>query len=796
MSDAAPNNLNWLTHRYTSDIPSLASQSEPLPELVAAELVREGAVSILVEGPAGTGKTRLGTCVQDILNRNKKRAFYINVLKASKERVKSFDDFIKFLEKEKELDPGELQESQLHQYVLILDECDELDTYLLTLCQKGAKLLLARRYRPDVHTRKITLGGFDCYDTTKQFITHQLTTVHNVKKTQPLLSYIQARPIIRELSTVPLMSLILVEIYAADNKCIKTETETLLIHKILIGWIKKYVPSLSVKSLYMLDPEKRENLLHIALIAFHSLQHKASEGEGFSLSAEEISSFNLEGGYASLDDVKKFNLLQCNGNSVHSFIHPIIKEFLAAFYLSCQPQNEQISFYCELFPKHIGSFKRVCLFHFGLTRLETEEFLNPSKLILAGMIESLAHVTQKQSGELHLELQQLIQACLFEAHDPTLIKNFCQQYTDIMTLTFPNTRSLDDLRLTSHLNYVILQSGIKSWELSIPSEHDRGKTDNLAFPIAMANSSIKIAVIIESNRHPSCKLRAIFEANTTKRTGRATEMLKRAKTEEEKERYFKLAMVVTGQRETLHRVTQLFSPVPVRSDAGDPAYASLITCKCVEEKFEKEVKFEPVHPIHALPVSPSSKKIRGGDRDETALKHMTQKHEGNYLEYIVLNQPSLRSITFSPPGRSQQCRLVVSSEKLSPSTSGRIAKEAESSLANQENAVSCRTVEEDPQEEKSELVPHGLPLPKSKTKIEADKANVLQIAGTAGTRVHGGDNAPEAPVTPAQAAPSHKNFQEPEISLYSPAPVQAETAEKIMWKPGMIMFTVSGWVSE
>ena len=308
MSETAPNHLNWLTHRYTSDIPSLASQSEPLPELVAAELVREGAVSILVEGPAGIGKTRLGTCVQDILNRNKKCALYINVLKASKERVKSFDDFIKFLEKEKELDPGEagqLQESQLHQYVLILDECDELDSNLLTLSQNGANLLLARRCRPDViGALQITLGGFDCYDTTKQFIAHQLTTVHNVKKTQPLLSYIQARPIIRELSTVPLMSLILVEIYAADNKCIKTETETLLIHKILIGWIKKYVPSLSVKSLYMLDPEKRENLLHIALIAFHSLQHKASEGEGFSLSAEEISFFNLEGGYASLDDVK------------------------------------------------------------------------------------------------------------------------------------------------------------------------------------------------------------------------------------------------------------------------------------------------------------------------------------------------------------------------------------------------------------------------------------------------------------------------------------------------------------
>ncbi|CAI8001668.1 Probable serine/threonine-protein kinase PBL28 [Geodia barretti] len=472
-----------------------------------------------------------------------------------------------------------------------------------------------------------------------------------------------------------------------------------------------------------------------------------------------------------------------------SFIHPVIQEFLAAFHISSQPQNHQISFYNEQFQKNVDSFLNVALFHFGLTRLETEEFLNPSKIILAPMIESLAHIIEKKA-EFRLELQILIVGCLFEAHDTTLVKHYTQQFTPLMNINFPDVRALDDARMTAQMIFVILQSGINLWEIIIPNENARGKTDSLVFPITMIpDTSVSIEVKVQPGMSQSFTLGAIFEPKTPAKTGRATEMLKRATNEEEREMYFKLAMICTGQRETLHRVTQLYSPVPVRSDATDPAYASLIACDCVEKTLATEVVFEPIHPIHMVQLGSKSKKAKAaeGDQDVTSRRHMEQKHKSCYMEMIVLNRPSVKSITFQPPGGSPPCRLVMSGEKDSPSTSGRIAMEAniESVLEDSVGFTECVPVAEK-EHGKSTMVPHGLPLPKSKSKMEADKGNVRQGAEVSGSRVHNNDG--DIPATAAQVAPSHKHFQDQDILPYnSPALAQAESSEKITWRPGMIM---------
>jgi serine/threonine protein kinase len=586
------------------------------------------------------------------------------------------------------------------------------------------------------------------------------------------------------------MGEIIAIVYAKDNKCIK-DTETLFIHKIMIEWLKKVIPHLSVNSLYKLPAETKEHLLHFAQIAYLSLSYPASKEGSFSLADKEISYVNLQVGHSSLDLVNNFGLVLCSGMTVHRFLHEIVQEFLAAFYLSSLPQDEQISFYYEHLPKStcINRFLRVCLFHFGLTRLETELFLNPSKIILAGMIESLAHVTQKQEGRLYLELQKLLYACLYEAQDETLVKTFCQQYTPLMEMAFNDDTALEDLRLTTQVAYVIVKSEIDLWEVNISDEKFRQKTDALVFPIssAVTDRIIKVTVTVRPNQSAAYIVKPIFKPKQPKRTGRATEMMKRAQNEQESEMYFQHAMVCTGQRETLHRVTQLYSPVTVRSDAGDPAYASLITCECVEQKLQDYVVFEPIHPIHTVQLSSKSRKTKGpdGERDATTWKHVEETHKKNYLEIIVLNKPSVKSITFQPPGSAQQCRLVMSSEKVSPCVPGRITMEAEKSLIDPTNSVRCMPVEESGGTSSS-MVAHGLPLPKSKTKVEADKINILQTEETAGVRLH---DALEVPVTAAQAAPSHKHFQDGDFNLYTPVPAQAESTEKVTWRPGMIMFT-------
>ena len=592
-------------------------------------------------------------------------------------------------------------------------------------------MLLLRYPYPEIGSSSVhvVLKGFDSVTTTCLFVQEKLKVTHKINRTQPLEQYIQVHPIIGDICIIPRMAEILVRVYARDKRCIK-DTETLLLHRMIMEWIKFRLPRLTVDSLYKLPAEQKAHLLHFAQIAFCSLELNTDTDGAVSLAASEISCVNLQKGFPSLDAVNNFGLVQCSGNTIYGFLHPTIHAFLAAFYLSCLPQDEQIAFYYDKFPKNVTQFLNVAMFHFGLTRLEAEEFLDPSKIGLAGMIESLAHITEKQeklTPDLYLELQKLIQTCLFEAQDPTLVKNFSQQYLKLMQLKFTNDKALDDLRLTAHLEYVIVNSEIDLWEIDIPDEKFRGKTDTLVFPIlsTVTDRIIKVNVKVRPGQSAIFTLKPIFEAKPPQRTGRATEMIKRARNEEEKEMYFQLAMVCTGQRETLHRVTQLYSPVPVKSDAGDPAYASLITCGCVEQKLREEVLFEPIHPIHTVQLSSKSRKTKGpdGERDATTRKHVEEAHKNNYLEIIVLNKPSVKSITFQPPGAVQQCRLVMSTEKLPLSMSGRIAMEVEKFVTDQANFESGGKT--------MEMVTHGLPLPKSKNRIWA---NVQQAKETTGYR--------------------------------------------------------------
>ena len=350
----------------------------------------------------------------------------------------------------------------------------------------GGRVLVSRQDYSDLiaHRHQIALGGFESPATALEFMKYHLSEVLNTTRTQPLDLYLNMHPLIKSLCNIPKLAIILCNIYAGDSRCIK-DTETSLVHRVVLRWMQLELPEFREKSLYKLPPDVKEHFLHLCKLAFGSILHRAGrQDEQFPLMDFDINAVNLQSGFSSLDEVNRYGLIQSKGNTVHSFIHPVIQEFLAAFYISSQPQNHQIFFYYEQFPKNVDSFLNVSLFHFGLTRLETEEFLNPSKIIIAAMIESLAHVIEKKA-EFRLELQKLIVGCLFEAQDTTLVKHFTQQFTPLMNINFPDVRALDDARMTAQMIFVILQSGINLWEIIIPNENTRGKTDSLVFPITM-----------------------------------------------------------------------------------------------------------------------------------------------------------------------------------------------------------------------------------------------------------------------------------------------------------------------
>ena len=697
--------------------------------------------------------------------------------------------------------------NELGKYEMLVREKVEMVEQLLR--GPGPRLLVGRLPQPDICPHKVELGGFDGLPTTIEYMKLRLATVYKITVIRLLESYLSAHPLISSLCSVPRFANALCTAYTRDNKSIR-DTESVLVHKMLLEWVKEELPKLQENSLYKLPQQERKDFLHISRIAFESLTRSAgaSDDSRFSLlDNSEVNAVNLQEGYASLDDARSFGLILSSGNALYSFVHSVIQEFMAAFYVCSLPQDQQILFYTDIFPKHARCFLNVAHFHFGITKLETKEFLNPSKMVLAAMIESVAHFAEKtKEGALKtdegkkeqqkkmkvdlLELQKLMVGCLYEAQDPTLVKNFTQQYTALMEMRVPDVRALDDTRFTTQLVYVILQSGIEKWEIVVPNEHALGKTDAVKFPVSIAAGiAVSIDVQVQCSQSLSFSMRAKFEPSTPQKAGRATEMMKRATNEQEREMYFKLAMLCMGQSETLHRVTQLYSPVPVRSDAADPAYASLITCGCAGKTLATKVVFEPIHPIHTVQLGPRSRKARAADaeRDATTKAHMQQQHQNNYTEVIVLNKPSVKSVTFKPPGGGAQCRLVMTGDT-SPAASGRIAMESEQMLEDSVNWMKCLAVS-DADKAKMAMVAHGLPLPK-KSKIEGNKGNVVQPGEVSGTRFHD-DNAHQPTTAAAQVRLTHKHFLEPDVLPCSPTPTQAETSEKVTWRAGMVMHSVS-----
>ena len=808
--------VKWFLHEIRVNPPiSGGDKTGDLP--IITEKLLERNDSVVLVGRPGVGKTFYIKYVVQMLKQNRKFLHLVQLDAEKCAEIKSMEDVAKmqveqnYLPKEQETRFAIAIQTEPHNVLFIVDNLDkyfdkhdEKNFVRQIVCgdlyAESTRLLSMRQAHPGMNRAvkyHIEILGFADHNAAEQFMKYALTTNHRINRTSPLLNFLSLHPIFREICLIPRVAEILVTIYAQDGKCIKG-TETLLLHKVVVQWIKLAVPELAeIESLYKLPAQLKEQLLHISQIAYVSLPWGVDDVDrGFPLAVQEISRLNLQGGVSSLDDIKKFDLMACTGNTVHNFLHLIVHEFLAALYISSLAQDEQIAFYYEEFPKNIRHYQRVCLFHFGLTRLETEEFLNPSKIVLAGMAESLAHVTLKQEGGLYLELQQLILACLYEAQDSTLVKNFCQQSLKLMEIEFTDSRTLDDERFVGHLVYVIAHSDILSWDIEIRNIAYRNQADMLVFHISSTVSSrtIKVDIKIQPDQSPYLRLKPIVQAKAPKRTGRATEMIKRAQNEEEKEMYFQHAMMCTGQRETLHRVTQLFSPVPVKSDATDPAYSSLITCGCAEQKLKAEVVFEPIHPIHTVQLSSKSKKVKAPELERAATrKHIEENHESKYLEIIVLSKPSVKSITFQPPGGGQPCRLVLSADKLPTCMAGRIAMEVKNVVVDQSMFTECINEAHELSSATSMMVTHGLPLPKSKTKSEAEKANASQAEQTVDMKVK--DNVP--PATAAEVAPSHqayKNIQEGDndhFSMYGPVPVQAETTEKTTWRPGMIMFTVS-----
>ena len=603
--------------------------------------------------------------------------------------------------------------------------------------------------------------------------------------------YMREQQWMQKLCKNPRMASILVESLKKDRLFLR-ESQTSVLHSLLLKFVAVECPNCSsAPSLFQLpaDPEHiLQHISHIALICTLT---------GNNLHEQELSHINLNKGVSSLEELGNLGLVYHVGNSIQflaeSSKSAVVKLFLCAYYVSRLSLSEQVEFYCDYCSRLLSSLSLVATFLFGLGRLNHQGWFDSGKLALGSAVECLAQHVQLEQDSLQKRKKTLsLLCCIRESREISLVRSLIAQFPGLTVIELPNEISKDE---QSAIGFMIIHSGIKEWHIE---SSNKESADKLAFFFAtLISEEVKIHVLIEGRKESAVfSVKPAPEAMpVAKKSGSALVFVKRGTTDYEKEELFKHAVQCNAQREALHRVFNLYSKVKLRSDAGDPAYFSFITCQCVEETLRSEVVvIEPIHPIHSVKLAAKNKKAKRIEAErEAARKHIEEEHDQCYTEIIVLSKPYPKSLTFQPQGSSETCQLVLSTDKLPSCMAGRIAMETRESILDNRYLVQC-IAESGEQRVKNLMITHGLPLPKSKSRSEAEKANVLPGEQKANGKRSGEGLAAgsDLPATAAQVAPSHpyKNLQGDE-PVFSPVPAQAESSEKITWRPGMIMFTVS-----
>jgi hypothetical protein len=711
---------NLLTYPSDSVFPLEKRSAEPLSlqviTLIAA-LTKSKCQTIFVEGRIGTGKT---TLVKQMLISERLHGFraivYCELNCDACKQVRTMKDFSTLLD---------TSESQLHEIkdmksdaLLIFDGFDRLIQQSEWQATIFADILFRKNFTKStimVVSRPSGLSSVGEANYPKIDHHFQLKGFTNIPASLKfhdhwVVSMIEQYKIILSMCEIPLLNDLINKYFEQGNS---GDTITDLLMSIVTEIVKRERIDSSHGDLKLLDLPNgiKHNFEKLCKLAFEKQvnDHKLTSSEETS---RFLSAFILNNSF-SLNDYENFGLVESvladfsDPNScIIEYLHPLIGDFLAGFYLHLQPPLDQLELICKHASLLLCQSHYIMQFFFGLTwRKNLELDLNPTKLMFNTLIEFIAYCMDKEGTACGLTLT----LCIAETKDNDLWKKLVAKLgSDLKLKLSPDDISKHKWTIAN----MVSSSQVKEWNIHA---RDFSLCDELEPYIGARLNKLQVPsmeqYIILLSPRVSIEVSSKWQRDAERFTNKTAQVMNR----------FQCQAI----REILQRAFAMYAEkMRLKGDSSNPAYVSFLSCECFQKNLEKNLKFDPPLPSHFLPVN-SAKTLRKLQEEHGV--HLAS-HGGKAIELVVLLKPYLRRVTLKY--KSKVHHIIMMSEALVQKTvsEGGIEQACTigSGFMENENLIVC--TEEAPIA--SEMVRPSLPLPPSEHNLKT--TTVLPQVSVAG----------------------------------------------------------------
>jgi thymidylate kinase len=431
-----------------------------------------------------------------------------------------------------------------------------------------------------------------------------------------------------------------------------------------------------------------------------------------------VSGFTLTGTY-SLATNETFGLVETtftgdtSQSSSFQFIHLLVQEFLAGYYIQLLPPLDQLDLLYKHAPRMLArpdpSYYWLILF-FGLVWRRKLTF-DPTKYMISTLLEFLTyHLTASQHDVQGDNALFTLLLCVAETRDDELWKKFVTSLGGDYYIQLSVDSFVQHMWTVANM---LNCSGIRDWNVTASNFDICRELQNFELYTSAAVSKHEVFTMNEFAIQISPKLS--IEA-----------VVKRRKDSEKFEKASDKTATITNYyqcraiREILQRIFKIYSVLKLKGDASNPAYVSFLSCECFKKRMKDSMQFDPCIAYHFLEVT--SKKTLKMIQEENKAHLAT--HDGKAIELVILLKPYLRRVTLTVPHTIEKQCIILMSEELAQTVISEGAISSSLSTVESSEASNVHFEETSSPTSLSEMVRPGLPLP-SKSELSGRASTIV-----------------------------------------------------------------------